>query len=373
MSKAMTRGMAGAFGMASAVLLLMLALSLAQPTYALSGADKMAIDTNISGNSASAIGTTETCTEIASVGGTATVDVVVDSIPTFDGATGGIAGYGFNILYDATKLQVSAKQPVASTSLIGVFPTSSITDNSVAVPNTSGNFKVIVTDSDFNYESGKGVLFRLTFTAIAIGTSTLDLNDFAGDPGDDGDGVPGLYNSDTSSYPIGNVGDARIVVGGTCGGPSITPSPTPTQVVTGTPTVTPTGGVITGTPTASPTPSPTPSPSPTPCEGAGCPSITASPTPSPTPSPSPTPTVTPTPTPTASPTKTPTPTPTPTPTASPTKTASTSPTKTAAALPQTGGPSDAGGLSTWLVLLVLGGAAVVAAGGSLLTVRARKD
>jgi hypothetical protein len=183
----------------------------ASPTPGTADVNFMAIDTDITGNTPTSYGAIQDCVAIP-IGGTATVDVLVDSIPVFDGTNGGIGGFGFNVLYDPAVVHVTGRV-VSGVSLMTVNPDSSITSFSSPLPDSDGDYKVVEADSSVNYESGAGVLVRLQFTAVGNGTSPLTLSDT---DGGDLDGVPDLYQADTSTYTIGSLIGAAIVVGGSC-------------------------------------------------------------------------------------------------------------------------------------------------------------
>ncbi len=389
MSRVLTGALIGAASMISAIALLALALGPAGSTQAGSSGVNLALDANASGNTATSVGTIESCAQVAA-GGTIVIDVVAQNIPPFDGGGGGLAGFGFNIVYDETKLDITARAtPLDATkSLLATEATSSVSSFTDTVPDSTinaanlgyGNFQIVELDQDSVYESGSGRIFSFTVSVLgsaSAGNTVLDLTDVMSKDelaGGDGDGNPELYNSDTSIYDA-TVGDATLSIGQACGaGGTPTPTPAPTTPgVTPSPTQPPTP-TPTLPPGETPTPTQPPTPTPTPCT-VDCPSITPSPTPSPTQPPTPTPTSTPTPTasPTQAPTPTATPTPTPTAGATGTKTASPTPSKTAAGLPQTGGGTSDGGFDGWMVLLLLGTAAIVVSGGSLVTARSRRD
>ncbi len=191
------------------------------------GADVLAIDaqpgTGGTNTANSGIGTIEDCVSIPAVSGTATVDIVVDAIPAFSGSDGGLAGFGGNVLYSSAIVNVTARgtPQVAASHMLAVNGTSAITSFSNTVTDSDGNFKFVELDSDSAYESGAGRLYNLTFTAMAVGSTTLDLTDIAtagagNEAGGDGDGLVDLYNSDTSLYTAGTQGDASIYVGSAC-------------------------------------------------------------------------------------------------------------------------------------------------------------
>lgn len=186
------------------------------PTPGTGQVNLVAFDGDTSGNAPTSIGTVQNCASIPSVGGTVVIDVVVDSIPPFDGGTfdGGLGGLGFNVTYDPAIVSVTAKQ-VAGASLLAANPDSSITSFSNAVPDSDGDYKVAEADSGATYESGAGVLVRLTFTGVANGTSPIGVTDT---DGGDGDGVPDLYSAITAPYTISNIVGGSIVVGSACAG-----------------------------------------------------------------------------------------------------------------------------------------------------------
>lgn len=184
------------------------------PTAGTGQVNLVAFDGDTSGNAPTSIGTVQNCASIPSAGGTVTIDIVVDSIPVFDEGTfdGGLGGIGFNVTYNPAFVSVTAKQ-VAGASLLGANPDSSITSFSNAVPDSDGDYKIAEADSGATYESGAGVLVRLTFTGVANGTSIIGVTDT---DGGDGDGVPDLYSAITAPYTISNIVGGSIVVGGAC-------------------------------------------------------------------------------------------------------------------------------------------------------------
>ncbi len=316
---------AGGAGVAIAAATVLLAILLgAFRASALSGADFLALDTTPAANTPQARGPIDNCIEVAP-GGITDIDVVIDAVPVFDSGagTGGLAGFGMNVLFDQTKISVTARAtPLSNTnSMLAVNASSSITSFSNPVPQTDGNMKIVELDADSAYESGVGKIYSFQVTvagAAPPGPTVLDLTDLAtagtgNEAGGDGDMIPDLYNSDTSLYTIGNIGDATIMIGQPCATPPPTSPPvTPTPPITPSPTP-----PITPSPTPPPSPSPSPSTTP-PTTPSPTPPITPSPTPpitpSPTPpiTPSPTPPITPSPTPPITPSPTPVP-PTPTP------------------------------------------------------------
>ena len=62
-----------------------------------------AIDTNVAGNGATTLGPTEPCAQIAAVGQTRQIDVVLKSVPSE-----GLAAAAFDLAYDPTKIRITA-------------------------------------------------------------------------------------------------------------------------------------------------------------------------------------------------------------------------------------------------------------------------
>ncbi len=253
----------------------------------------LAVDTNTTGNTATGLGTPHTealgtidpCRTVAN-GATFTVDVVVNAVPTYDNPPEitdhtGLSTFGVDITYNPAVLNVTAASAgfLIKSGGNGYTPFS-FTDSTF--PESDGDFQVSEVDLSTNYDSGAGVLERITFHAVGLGNSILAID---GDP--QALGNPQVLASDSSTYTFGTVsnGSINVTTLGTepCGTtPTSTASPTPTPTASQTPS-----------PTASPTPTPTPTQTPLP---------TASQTPLPTPTQTPLPTATQTPLPTASPT-----------------------------------------------------------------------
>jgi hypothetical protein len=197
------------------------------------GAGTIAIDAEptVGGiNTSTSIGTIQNCVSIPS-GGSTTVEVVVDSIPAVVGPSGGLSGFGMNILYPNAgpgALSVTAKAgPLVALdgkSLLSNNADSTVGSFTNAVPDSDGNFKIVEADGGATYESGAGRLYYLTFTSVGIaGVATLDLTDSsavtgAGTAGGDDDLIPDVYDGATSAYAIvpANVGDAVVYVGSPC-------------------------------------------------------------------------------------------------------------------------------------------------------------
>jgi hypothetical protein len=256
--------------------------------------DRVAVDVNTSGNDDSTVGTIQDCAELANVGDTLDIDVVVEGVHANDR----IQGYQFDLDFDPAVLQIidyididaagsNSPDDVTMISRISSAGGAGLTSASEfvipALPDTDGSYQAaavdgtaIVTTSGQGFpnihepataangfdddgdtvvdnpgeSSEDGVLARLTVEAVGTGTSQLVV------PGSLGgipiDGVPDLIVSDGNgtAMPVATVETAAILVGaGTCAVVAPTPTPTPTPVPTLAPTVTP---QPTPTPTATP-------------------------------------------------------------------------------------------------------------------------
>jgi hypothetical protein len=200
------------------------------------------IDADPTGNTANSLGSIESCRSVNN-GATFSVDFWVKDIPS-----PGIEGFQANLGYDKILLKVTGNNV---NRLLGVGSGSSVVDwTPDTLPDTDGKFTPAATDfgaGPEHSETGSGVLARITFQAIANGTSPLTLTkvklmDAAGDP-----------IGDTNGDKIfdGPIFNAEIRIGEPC--PTATPTATPTPTPTLTPTVT-----ATPTPTATATRTPTP-------------------------------------------------------------------------------------------------------------------
>lgn len=175
----------------------------------------------------------------------------MDAIPAYNPSdyAGGIAGMGFNILYNSSVVRVSGRAPMQGSSLMMAGAGSFQASFSEPVPDSDGNLLISEVDNSQSYESGPGVLTRVTFEAVGPGSSYVLASDARGSDGrvgDDNDGIPGIYGANTHTYEIGSILNARIVVGtGSCSDP---PPPTPT--------VSPTPFFATPTPPPAITPTP---------------------------------------------------------------------------------------------------------------------
>ncbi len=181
--------------------------------------DLVAVDTDTTGNGGSAtggtIGTVEACNTIASVGGTLTIDVIVDEVPTDRGTS----GFGFTLAFDPAVVTVTASSTTVS--LLGLDPDSSLI-NVGDTTSPDGSFLGGLADfggsgidtppfaaDSFSSETGPGVLVRLTLTAQGNGLSGLNLSS-VGVAGDDTNPILG---PGAGAIPIGN---GKVAVGQAC-------------------------------------------------------------------------------------------------------------------------------------------------------------
>jgi hypothetical protein len=410
MSKSMTRSFLGAGGaLGAALILAILLVSGRQTAHAVTGITdptpgsiyQVSVDTNITGNApgtgdGALLGPVDPVVGVA-LGGTQTIDVIIDEIAVPDGL---MTAFQFNLVYNQAVVNVTAESALPYMVGAGasqVQPTCPTGPGCLAHANTTGNLLLEWAHFDgTGVHYGEGILVELTLQCVgtSAGSSPLTLTDTV--VGGQGPGTVRIYTTvgpggdPSAQYPVANVNSGTINCGGT-GSVTASPTATTTGSVTASPTATATGSV-TASPTATATGSVTASPTAT-TTG----SVTASPTATATATPTQTPTATPTQTPTATPTQTPTATPTQTPTATPTPSATTahtptptatpnpsgtaaaattahiSGTRTPAALPKTGGPSsDSSSTTTLLLLLALGAVLVLTASGSVVYARVRR-
>jgi hypothetical protein len=174
----------------------------ATASHSSSTVDRMAIDTDITGNTATAIGALNTCVIIPAVGDTARIDIVVGplGIPT----DRPIIGMGFDLIYDATRIHISAED---HNFLLAANPGSSLFaagDETLGFPDTDGSFNESTVDVGpvpGSSETGPGVLSRITLLATATGISNLTLS-----------GV-GLLDTKNEVIPIVKIVNATVIVG----------------------------------------------------------------------------------------------------------------------------------------------------------------
>jgi hypothetical protein len=158
----------------------------------------------------------------------------VQNVPPFQDPpfAGGIAGFAFNLLYDPAVVNVTSIAPISATSLIASGTDFIPWSFSEPPPDSDGNLKVVELDLSTTYESGDGVLIRITFAAVGTGTSPLILGDEASGTtvwADDDDGNPAVYHADAEALPLASNQSGQIVVGDSCLSPTPSSTPAPTN------------------------------------------------------------------------------------------------------------------------------------------------
>jgi hypothetical protein len=164
--------------------------------------DILALDVDSTNNTATHVETIDSCVSIPSVGGTATVDVVVDQVP----ATG-MAGVEMDVLYNPAIVRVTAMQIDLMLAAAGPMNTANFSN---PLPDSDGDYRLGVFDVGGPLESGEGVVVRLTFQAMANGVTALTPDELSTD------NIPDILDADGATYEITNVIGATIAVGQSC-------------------------------------------------------------------------------------------------------------------------------------------------------------
>ena len=184
------------------------------------------IDANSSGNTATSLGTIDTCRSVAT-GDIFTVDLFVQ------GVTGGVKG--FDITIHSNPGAIRFPNPgqggaLPNTQLmLAANAGSGVVDFSDApnVTETDGFFAVRAADQSTNpasHENGAGVLARVTLKAVATGKSALHATVPSVSPiliG--GDGLPMQPNNGAAGVFAGGLFGAQIYVGSPCPGTNTQP------------------------------------------------------------------------------------------------------------------------------------------------------
>ena len=210
-------------------------------TSAVGSVTRVAVDVDTGGNTATSLGATQTCASISN-GATLVIDIIVNSDVAANNP--GIAGFNFNLGYNADVLNATAHNySMLLDSGGGTIPLP-LGD---AVPDADGSFLVAFADFGPEAEGGSGVISRITVQAVGPGASTLALTS--------------VEVSDALAQSLITAGTtiegAEVRVGSPC--PGATASPTGTTAPT---------APATSSPTATPTPSPTVTPPLTPSQTA---------------------------------------------------------------------------------------------------------
>ncbi len=167
----------------------------------------LAVDTDITGNTASSIGPVEDCKPV-SAGEFVTVDIVVDDVPE-----PGVQSFGTDILYDPTVLEVTA----VDGNLLLVAQGGTLITFAGPLPDSDGVYRWEAADlgGPSAYETGPGVFLRVTFRAVGPGISPIVLSDEI-----QGDGTPDAYYEGGIPFLINDLRSATIGVDEDCPSPA---------------------------------------------------------------------------------------------------------------------------------------------------------
>jgi hypothetical protein len=188
---------------------LLLALGVLRPagaSHSPSTVDRVAIDTNIASNGATAIGSLQSCVVVPSTGLTTQIDVVVG--PVGIPADRPIIGVGFDLSYDPSIVRVNAENHnflLTANTGSSIFAAG---DETLGFPDTDGLYNESTVDVGAlpaSAETGPGVISRITLEAVGIGITTLSLSSV------------GLLDDQSETIPIDSLVNATLVVGtGSC-------------------------------------------------------------------------------------------------------------------------------------------------------------
>ncbi len=185
------------------------------------------LDLDPAGNSALELGTIESCRSVAS-GSTFEVDVWVKGIPPASSqGTDSIVGTSYNLHFDPAVLRATAVNfedfMIATGDHIPfIWIDGDATDNSSVkdpLPATTGNLRAEFADLSQIYESGNGVMSRVTLEAIGPGTTELILQDDLYDNYPS----PSILEIGGNLHFANLVSNAIVVVDGDCS--QVTPPP----------------------------------------------------------------------------------------------------------------------------------------------------
>ena len=170
----MTKGSRPVFGLFIAVLVIA-ALGLAASTthsgnaaQSQSEVDLVAVDTGISGNEATSFASIDGCAEV-SAGTNHSIDIVIDEVPL----DRPMVAFQFTLTYDPEILTVVGVSDDLLLRAAGEWQPIRVI--SEVVPDTDGFFTPAVADFSDNFETGPGVLARVTLSANKDGLSTIGL------------------------------------------------------------------------------------------------------------------------------------------------------------------------------------------------------
>ena len=181
------------------------------------------IDADIAGNSATAVGQTDSCIAVEE-GSAFSVDIFALNIPArtdVAGGSGGTAGFSYNLLFDPAIVDITSVDNEFMLAAGGdFFPFEVIDADAMSgvepdpLPATTGNLRVDFGDLSTDFEDGNGVLSRLELRAKGPGETVMRLVDII-----DERASPSLLAGAPNqvAYPVATVYHALVVVGGECG------------------------------------------------------------------------------------------------------------------------------------------------------------
>ncbi len=159
-------------------------------------------------NTATSVGTIDSCRALAS-GETAVLDLVIQDVS-------GLAGFEVDLVYDPAVVRVvtlTANIEVDYEFLLAPVSTSVIELGDALPDDGSGTFKLGAAQFPSSPVSGSGVLARFKIEAVGSGLTDIALT---GVKLSDGTGTP-IPPSDTSNVYQGPISGATITVDGSCG------------------------------------------------------------------------------------------------------------------------------------------------------------
>lgn len=182
------------------------------------------IDVDPAGNSADSIGEIQECLAV-DLGDILEVDVFVRGLPegTTTPPSGGLSGFGFDILYDPDVININSAD--ADFLIVQADPENAVVFFSGGDPDSDGDYRVDVaqfpTSGPPLFESGDGVLLRISVKAVAAGITVLELADLFGQID-----APSVYDGGANAYSVESVQNATLAVDQACD----TPPPLPPQI-----------------------------------------------------------------------------------------------------------------------------------------------
>jgi hypothetical protein len=177
------------------------------PTPVILPVQRISIDADPSGNSATAWGGIDACAT-SSIGGRVNVDLILDGLPLVGGSPMGVIGYDLDLAYDSRVLRVV---DVDVDMLLSVKPNSYVTSVGDSIPDSDGTLGLTV--GDFGPTGGDmasisettgGVLARITFEAIGAGASALTIAQAF------------VIDTKNDAHPVANLPPGEIAVAQTC-------------------------------------------------------------------------------------------------------------------------------------------------------------